>query len=71
MKAKNKKIPQELFADNSVKEMYTDMEQTYVKLHQLGYRRMPEEIYLQWMGVLRNEPNKYINTKVSVSKKKK
>lgn len=71
MKTKNKKTPQELFADNSIKEMYEDMEQTYVKLHQLGYRRMPEEMYMQWMGALRNEPNKYINNKVSVNKKKR
>jgi len=71
MKAKKVKTPQELFADNSVKEMYTEMEQTYVKLHQLGYRRMPEEMYMKWMGILKNEPNKYNNTKMSVSKKKK
>jgi len=71
MKAKNVKTPQELFADNSIKEMYTDMEQIYVRLHQLGYRRMPEEMYMQWMGILKNEPAKYNNTKVSVGKKKK
>lgn len=69
--AKNLKKPQDVFGDNSIKEMYEDMEQTYVKLHQLGYRRMPEEMYMQWMGALRNEPNKYINTKVSVNKKKR
>ncbi len=55
MKAKNVKTPQQLFADNSFKEMYEDMEQTYVKLHQLGYRRMPEEMYLKWMEMLKNE----------------
>lgn len=71
MKAKNVKTPQELFADNSIKEMYSDMEQIYVKLHQLGYRRMPKEMYMQWMGILKNEPAKYNNTKVSVGKNKK
>jgi len=70
MKAKIVKTPQELFADNSIKEMYEDMEQTYVKLHQLGYRRMPEEMYMQWMGMLKNEPTKYNNTKISTTKKK-
>lgn len=71
MKVKNVKTPQELFADNSIKEMFVDMEQTYVKLHQLGYRRMPEEMYMQWMGMLKNEPNKFTNPQISGSKKNK
>jgi len=71
MKAKNVKTPQELFADNSIKEMYSDMEQTYVRLHQLGYRRMPEEMYTKWIASLKSEPNKYNNSQASVSKKKK
>lgn len=70
MKLKNVKNPQQLFTDNSIKEMYEDMEQTYVKLHQLGYRRMPEEMYMQWMGMLKSEPAKYNNTKVSNTQKK-
>lgn len=70
MKAKNVKTPQQLFTDNSIKEMYEDMEQTYVKLHQLGYRRMPEEMYMQWIGMLKNEPTKYNNVKISNTKKK-
>jgi hypothetical protein len=65
MKAKNLKKPDALFTDNSIKEMYSEMEETYVKLHQLGYRQMPEEMYLQWMGLLKTEPTKYINTKMS------
>ena len=71
MKAKNVKTPQELFVDTSIKEMFADMEQIYVKLHQLGYRRMPEEMYMKWMGMLKNEPNKYNNSNINVSKKKK
>ncbi len=64
MKAKNAKKPDELFADNSIKAMYSDMERTYVRLHQLGYRRMPEEMYIKWMGMLKNEPEKYFDKKV-------
>ncbi|MDR0834817.1 MAG: hypothetical protein LBN93_11680 [Candidatus Symbiothrix sp.] len=41
------------------KEMYADMEASYVKLHQLGYRRMPEKMYLEWVGLLTND--KYMN----------
>ena len=71
MKAKNVKTPEELFTDKSTKEMYADMEQTYVKLHQLGYRRMPEEMYKKWIASLKSEPNKYNNTQTSGSNKKK
>jgi hypothetical protein len=71
MKAKNVKTPQELFGDNSIKEMYSDMEQTYMKLHQSGYRRMPEEMYSKWIASLKTEPNKYNNPQASGSKKKK
>jgi hypothetical protein len=65
MKAKNLKKPDALFTNNFIKEMYSEMEETYVQLHQLGYRQMPKEMYLQWMGLLKNEPTKYINTEMS------
>jgi hypothetical protein len=61
MKSKNVKNVKELFADSTIKSMYTEMEETYVTLHKLGYRRMPEEMYMQWLGLLKNEPEKYIN----------
>ena len=64
MKAENVKVPKDLFADTSIKTMYSDMEKTYIQLHQLGYRRMPEEMYMQWMGMLKNDPDKYIDKKV-------
>jgi hypothetical protein len=61
MKKQNIENPKDLFSDTSIKEMYDDMENTYVRLHQMGYRRMPEEMYLQWMDLLQNEPEIYIN----------
>jgi archaellum biogenesis ATPase FlaH len=64
MKEKSAKSPKELFVNDSIKAMYADMEQTYKRLHQLGYRQMPEEMYLQWMGMLKKEPEKYIDNKV-------
>ena len=66
MKAQKVKTPKELFSDNSIKTIYSDMEQTYVRLHQLGYRRMPEEMYMQWMGMLKTDPEKYIDKKVII-----
>jgi hypothetical protein len=63
MKILKVKNPEELFTDKSVKEMYTNMEPTYVRLYKLGYRRMPEEMYMQWIGMLKNEPEKYLDKK--------
>lgn len=64
MKARKLSNPKDLFTDRAMKAMYTDMEQTYVHLHQLGYRRMPEEMYVAWMGMLKKEPEKYLDGKV-------
>nr|WP_321355642.1 hypothetical protein [uncultured Draconibacterium sp.] len=56
--------PQELFSDKSIENGYAEMEQTYVRLYKLGYRRMPEEMYMEWMGLLNSDPEKYMNQKV-------
>lgn len=61
MKVKNIKNPVELFSYPAIKEMYLEMESIYIKLHKLGYRRMPEDMYLHWIELLNKEPNKYIN----------
>jgi hypothetical protein len=64
MKAQNVKSPKDLFTDNSIKQMFTDMEQTYTKIYTLGYRRMPDDMYLQWMNILQKEREKYTDNKV-------
>jgi hypothetical protein len=68
MKAQNLKKPEDLFSDQSIKEMYLEMESIYIQLHKSGYRRMPEEMYLQWMRLLTNEPDIYTNQKLKGSK---
>jgi hypothetical protein len=70
MKKQNVKKAEDLFADTVIAEMYSDMEQTYVRLHQLGYRRMPEKMYLEWISLLKNEPSKYINKSIQTPQKK-
>lgn len=37
-------------------------------LYKLGYRRMPEEMYMQWLGILNKEPEKYADQKIKVTK---
>jgi hypothetical protein len=59
MKQKNAKKVSDLFTDAAIKTMYAEMEQIYAQLHDSGYRRMPEEMYLQWLGLPKLEPEKY------------
>jgi hypothetical protein len=68
MKTKNLNKPEDLFSDQSIKEMYSEMGSIYIQLHKSGYRRMPEEMYLQWMRLLTNEPNIYTNQMLKGSK---
>ncbi|MBB4037672.1 hypothetical protein GGR21_003593 [Dysgonomonas hofstadii] len=65
MKAKNLKSPEALFSDENIKNMYAEMESLYIELHKSGYRRMPEEMYSEWLNLLRSEPDKYINKSLS------
>ena len=70
MKKQDVKKVEDLFANTTIAEMYSDMEQTYVQLHQLGYRRMPERMYMEWISLLKNEPNKYTNKSIQTTPKK-
>ncbi len=67
MKTKKLRKVEELFDDQSIKEMYSEMESIYIWLHKSGYRQMPEEMYMQWLDLLRKEPNKYTNTKLNIN----
>lgn len=37
------------------------MESQYIKLFELGYREMPEKMYLQWLNSVNEEKEKYTN----------
>lgn len=42
-------------------ETYTQMEQLYTKMFDLGYREMPEKMYIQWLRSVTEQRNKYGN----------
>lgn len=46
-------------------DTYTQMEQLYVKLFDLGYREMPEKMYMDWLLSVNKEQAKYENKKVT------
>lgn len=61
MKTKKLKKAEDLFSEQSIKEMYSEMESIYIWLHKSGYRQMPEEMYMQWLDLLRKDSGTYIN----------
>ncbi len=38
-----------LWKDPQLKKQFTELEQAYFSVHQVGYRRMPKEMYLNWL----------------------
>jgi len=45
-------------------KMFYRLQDELKKIHQLGYRQMPEEMYLQWLVSLKEEKEKYSNKKI-------
>jgi hypothetical protein len=45
-----------------------ELEQQYMKIHDLGYRKMPEQMYLEWLVSLKLESDKYQNPKLKSAK---
>lgn len=51
-------------------ELFRMLEKNYAYIHQLGYRYMPEEMYLNWLVSLKTEREKYENKKLTNFNKK-
>jgi hypothetical protein len=52
-------------------QIYTKMEKLYGTLFDLGYREMPEGMYMQWLQSVVKERNKYSNKKINTILKEK
>jgi hypothetical protein len=46
-------------------ELLELMNQEYAHIHEIGYRNMPQEMYLDWLVSLKTEREKYENKKLS------
>ena len=63
---KQRGITYEVFkmqADGKI--MWEEMRSTYEKIHKLGYRTMPEKMYVDWLVSLKAEREKYSNKQVT------
>lgn len=52
--------------DKKARELFLEMQSIYAHIHQLGYRQMPEEMYLDWLMSLEVEKEKYQNKGIPV-----
>lgn len=69
--AKNKaQYPSDLFNNPEGKSLFSEMENLYIQIHQLGYRTMPKEMYENWLDELSREREKYSNKEISTDFKK-
>ena len=51
--------------NEKAKNLFIEMQSLYVKVHKLGYRQMPKDMYLKWLIDLKTEKEKYYNKSVS------
>ena len=49
---------------------FKELEKEYAHIHEIGYRNMPENMYLDWLISLKTERNKYENKKLNTFSKK-
>ena len=56
--------PSDIFHLPEAQQLFTEMTQLYAKIQQLGYRKMPKEMYLNWLVSLKEERNKYENKNI-------
>jgi hypothetical protein len=47
------------------RKILEEVKQDLIKIHELGYRQMPEEMYLNWLVSLYHERDKYQNKKIN------
>lgn len=52
------------FTYSSKEAIFKEMQSLYLKLYDLGYREMPDRMYLQWLSPLATEKEKYRNRAV-------
>jgi hypothetical protein len=61
----NAKYPSDILNIPKAKIIFSEMTNLYGQIHKLGYRKMPEEMYLKWLVSLKEEKAKYENKKIS------
>lgn len=61
----NAQYPADILHLPEAQKNFSEMTGIYSHIHELGYRKMPEEMYLKWLVSLKEERNKYENKKIT------
>jgi len=64
MEKHNTKNPQDILTMPEAKQIFSEMTEEYSRIHDLGYRAMPENMYIDWLLLLKEERNKYENKEI-------
>lgn len=59
MKEQNTKDIQATLSNPTAKKLFDTMNKEYTHIHKIGYRSMPEEMYLDWLVSLKTERSRY------------
>ncbi len=57
----------EIFYIPKAKELFSQYETLIMKIHELGYRKMPNKMYMEWLLDLRENEEKYSNKKINTN----
>lgn len=64
MQHQNTKEINKVLNDPKAKELFTLMNKEYKYIHKIGYRTMPENMYLDWLVSLKTQRKKYEDTRL-------
>ena len=56
---------EDIFDYKEAREIWSDLSSLVTHIHDLGYRQMPKEMYLDWLVSLKEEQEKYTNKKIT------
>jgi hypothetical protein len=70
MEKYNAQNPAEIFIYPEAQQIFNEMTAMYAEIQEVGYRKMPEEMYLNWLVSLKSERSKYENKNISNFKPK-
>ena len=68
MKRNHLSYAKDALGNENAKKLYEDFEGLYAKVYSLGYRKMPDKMYQEWLDELNVQKEKYQNKKIPTFK---
>lgn len=65
MRQSGAQYPSDTFLDPHAKALFNALQNEYLKIHNLGYRKMPKQMYLDWLADLKLQKEKYSNKELT------